>query len=111
MIATFDLFPALEKRLREQARAQERESLLRSKDSSLEAARDWFEALEQRPGRDRVLQCLDQFERLEEVVGEKPETKSQLVKRMGLRAILRNICSIPEPIAKSLTPASRTRPT
>ncbi len=54
------------------------------RDSSLEAARDWLEALEQRPGRDRVLLCLDEFERLEEVVGEKPETKQQLVQLMGL---------------------------
>ncbi|MBC7817474.1 MAG: hypothetical protein IAG10_11335, partial [Planctomycetaceae bacterium] len=77
--APLDLFPALEKRLREQARPQERESLPRLRDSSLEAARDWLEALEQRPGRDRVLLCLDEFERLEEVVGEKPETKQQLV--------------------------------
>ena len=37
-----------------------------------------------RPGRDRVLLCLDEFERLEEVVGEKPETKQQLVQLMGL---------------------------
>ena len=84
MRATFVLFPALEKRLREQARPQERESLPRLRDSSLEAARDWLEALEQRPGRDRILLCLDEFERLEGVVGEKPETKPQLVQRMGL---------------------------
>ena len=84
MKATFDLFPALEKRLREQARPQEWESLPRLRDSSLEAARDWLEALEQRPGRDRVRLCLDEFERLAEVVGEKPETKPQLVQRMGL---------------------------
>ena len=84
MKATFDLFPALEKRLREQVRPQERESLPRLRDSSLEAARDWLEALEQRPGRDRILLCLDEFERLEEVVGEKPETKQQLVQLMGL---------------------------
>src|SRR6185436_6831359 len=34
--------------------------------------------------RDRVLLCLDEFERLEEVVGEKPETKQQLFQLMGL---------------------------
>ena len=79
MKATFDLFPALERRLREQARPQERESLPRLRDSSLDAVRDWLEALEQRPGRDRVLRCLDEFERLEEVVEEKSETKPQLV--------------------------------
>ena len=28
--------------------------------------------------------CLDEFERLAEVVGEKPETKPQLVQLMGL---------------------------
>ena len=60
MKATFDLFPVLEKRLREQARSQERESLPRLRDSSLEAAREWLEALEQRPGRDRILLCLDE---------------------------------------------------
>lgn len=59
MKATYDLFPALELRLREQARPQERESLPRLRDSSLEAARDWLEALEQRPGRGRILLCLD----------------------------------------------------
>lgn len=42
-----DLFPALEKRLREQARPQKRGSLPRLRDSSLETARDWLEALEQ----------------------------------------------------------------
>lgn len=68
MMATFDLFPALEKRLREQARTQERESLPRLRDSSMDAARDWLDALEQWPGRDRVLLCLNEFERLEEVV-------------------------------------------
>ena len=31
-----------------------------------------------------MLLCLNEFERLEEVVGEKPETKKQLVQRMGL---------------------------
>jgi hypothetical protein len=31
-----------------------------------------------------VLFCLDEFERLEEVIGEKPETKQQLVQLMGL---------------------------
>lgn len=50
--ATLDLFPALKKRLR-----------------------DWLEALEQRPGRVRVRLRLDEFERLDEVVGEKPETQ------------------------------------
>ena len=45
---------------------------------------NWMEQLEQRPGRDRILFCLDEFERLEEVVGEKPETKQQLVQLMGL---------------------------
>ena len=50
----------------------------------LAAARDWLEQLEQRPGRDRILFCLDEFERLEGVVGEKPETKPQLVQLMGL---------------------------
>ncbi|MBC8114051.1 MAG: hypothetical protein H7062_06715 [Candidatus Saccharimonas sp.] len=84
MKATFVLFPALEKRLREQTRPQERESLPRLRDSSLEAARDWLEAHEQRPGRNRILLCLDEFERLEEVVGEKPETKQQLVQPLGL---------------------------
>ena len=84
MKGTFELFPALEQRLWEQARPPERESLPRLRDSSLEAARDWLEALEQRPERDRIPLCLDEFERLEEVVGEKPETKPQLVKLMGL---------------------------
>jgi hypothetical protein len=82
--APLDLFPALEKRLREQARPQEREGLPRLRDSSLEAARDWLEALEQRPGRDRVLLCLDEFERLEEAVRLKPEAMQQLVQLMGL---------------------------
>jgi hypothetical protein len=84
MKATFDLFPAQEKRLREQAGPQERESLPRLRDSSLEATRDWLEELEPRPGRDRVRLCLAEFERLEDIVGEKPETKPQLVQRMGL---------------------------
>ena len=66
MKETFDLFPALEKRLRGQVRPPEQESLPRLRDSSLEAARDWLETLEQRPGRDRVLVWLDEFERLEE---------------------------------------------
>ena len=54
------------------------------RDSSLEAARDWLEALEQQPGRDRVLFCLDEFERLEEAVRLKPEAMPQLVQLMGL---------------------------
>lgn len=84
MKATFDLFPMLEKRLREQARPQKRESLPPLRDSSLEASRHWLEALEQRPGWDHVRLCLDEFERLDVVVGEKPETKPQLAQRMGL---------------------------
>jgi len=79
-----DLFPAMEKRMLEQARFDERAALPRMKDRSLEAARDWLEELEQRPGRGRILFCLDEFERLEEVVGETPETKQQLVQVMGL---------------------------
>lgn len=36
------------------------------------------------PGDERILLCLDEFERLEEVVDEKPETRQQLVQLMGL---------------------------
>ncbi len=79
-----DLFPALARRTVEQAREQHRGSLPELSGNTLEAARDWLDALEHRPGEERILLCLDEFERLEEVVDEKPETRQQLVQLMGL---------------------------
>jgi hypothetical protein len=79
-----DFFPALARRTVEQARQQHRGDVPELTDPTLEAARDWLDALENRPGQERVLLCLDEFERLEEVVDEKPETKQQLVQLMGL---------------------------
>jgi len=79
-----DLFPALARRTAEQARQQHRGDIPELKGATLESARDWLEALENRPGQERVLLCLDEFERLEEVVDEKPETRQQLVQLMGL---------------------------
>jgi hypothetical protein len=79
-----DLFPALARRTVEQAREQHRGSLPELTGNTLEAARQWLDALEQRPGEERVLFCFDEFERLEELVAEKPETKQQLVQLMGL---------------------------
>jgi hypothetical protein len=79
-----DLFPALARRTFEQARANQRKALPELKDRTLQAARDWLEALEQRMGNERVLLCLDEFERLEEVVEQQPDAKPQLVQLMGL---------------------------
>ena len=75
----------LARRTLEEAREQHRGSLPELAGGTLEDAQEWLDALEQRPGEDRILLCLDEFERLEEVVvDEKPETRQQLSQLMGL---------------------------
>lgn len=82
-----DLFPALERRTLEQVPFHQRQAFPHLNENHsekpLEAAREWLEALEQRPGDERVLLCLDEFERLEEAVTSE-EQRQQLVQVMGL---------------------------
>jgi hypothetical protein len=62
-------FSSLKERVFEQA-ARERRANLQlpelKKGSGLSAGRQWFQALEKAAGEDRILLCIDEFERLEE---------------------------------------------